>query len=380
MTTMRIALDTGPLHGHRTGVGVAAEEFLAGLTAHRATTPVPYVVSFRARLRPDERRLGLPAALTSRLWAVADRPSTDRWFRDVDLIHGTNYCVAPSRLPTVVSVYDCWFLANPDSASPPVARAGQALRRAAARGAMIHVSSQATAAAARHHLGTDRVEVIHLGPPATGTDPDPDRSAPGAALPVAPGVPFIVSIATIERRKSIPTLIDAFALLAADQRSLHLVVAGANGDDGAQVAQRLAALPREVVSRIHLMGPVDAATKHELLSRATVLAYPSLDEGFGFPILEAQRYSLAVVGTRAGSIPEVGGAGVELCAPGDPDDLARALDLTVRDDAHRRDLIAAGVRNLERFSWQRSVDELVQLYRRVIDQHDSEPNRRRARR
>jgi glycosyltransferase involved in cell wall biosynthesis len=373
---MRIALDTSPLHGHRTGVAVAAAELLRGLRSRPDVEPLPYVVSLRARLDAGERRLGLPAAAATRVWSRFDRPRADRWLGDADVVHGTNYAAPPSRLPTVISVYDCWFLAHPDLASAPVARAGRALQRAAQRGATIHVSSHATADQARSLLGTDRIEVIHLGPPRR-EPPEPDHTAVGGATAEPPtavgsvtaGAPFIAAIGTVERRKGIGDLVDAFALIGAHERDLHLVIAGAPGDDQHRVEQRIQATPAHVRSRIHLLGAISAATKDRVLAEATALVYPSLDEGFGFPILEAQSHDLCVVGTRAGSIPEVGGDGIELCNHSDPSDLARAIANVVTDSTRRTDLVAAGRANLQRFDWNRTLEGFVTLYRRVIKEH-----------
>src|SRR5690606_25246562 len=129
------------------------------------THVLPYLVSARARPVPPQRRLPLPAAVAMRTWARADRPRVDRWLRGADVVHGTNYVAPPSRFPTVISVYDCWFLAHPDEASPDVRRAADVLRRAARRGARIHVSSRATAELAGDLLATERVSVVHLGLP-----------------------------------------------------------------------------------------------------------------------------------------------------------------------------------------------------------------------
>lgn len=368
---MRIAVDTSPLHGHRTGVAVAAGELLAGLRAHDEVEPVPYVVSFRARLDDGERRLRLPAAAATRLWSRFDRPRADRWLGDVDVIHGTNYTAPPSRRPTVISVYDCWFLAHDDLASAPVARAGRALRRAAQRGATIHVSSHATAAVARSLLDTDRIEVIHLGPPRLAAAVDTAAADGGSNPSMTGGAPFITAIGTVERRKGIVDLVDAFALIGADAPDLHLVIAGAPGDDQGRLEQRIAAVHADLRARIHVLGAVSDTTKQRLLSDATALIYPSLDEGFGFPILEAQAHGLCVVGTRAGSIPEVGGDGVELCAHSNPSDLAAAIGRVINDSARRAELVAAGRTNLTRFDWDRTTSEFISLYRRVIEDHSA---------
>ena len=114
-----------------------------------------------------------------------------------------------------------------------------------------------------------------------------------------------------------------------------------------------------------MVGSVDEDTKAWLLHHATALAYPSLDEGFGFPILEAQSVGVPVVATRAGSIPEIAGGGAELVSLGDVDALAGALARVVDDEDRRRELVAAGRANVARFSWSATADALVRLYRRV---------------
>ena len=115
-------------------------------------------------------------------------------------------------------------------------------------------------------------------------------------------------------------------------------------------------------------GVVDAATKSWLLHHAAAVAYPSLDEGFGFPILEAQAAGRPVVATCAGSIPEVAGDGAELVPVGDPDALAGALVRVLGDDDRRRSLVAAGSANVARFSWSATAANLVRLYRRLREE------------
>ena len=104
-----------------------------------------------------------------------------------------------------------------------------------------------------------------------------------------------------------------------------------------------------------------------------MLAYPSLDEGFGFPLLEAQAAGTPVVATRVGSIPEVAGDGAELVPAGDRDALAGALTRVVTDDDRRRELVAAGTANLARFSWSSAAASMVALYRRLGDEPSPQP-------
>jgi glycosyltransferase involved in cell wall biosynthesis len=367
MTPLTLALDVGPLYGHRTGVAVATEHLLNGLRAHPDITVVPYLLSARATPRPGDRRLPLPAAAALRLWAHVDHPRVDRWFPQADVLHGTNYVAPPSRIPRVISVYDCWFLLHPEAASPAVNRSAQVLRRAVASGAHLHVSSHATAAVAAEILDTDRISVVHLGLPAPFT---PDHVHSTATTLRALGIDtntarLIIAISTIEKRKDIPSLVAAFAMIASDLNDVELVIAGAPGDDQTQVEAEIDALAPSLRTRIHLLGSIDQATKAALLSAATVLAYPSLDEGFGFPILEAQQAEVAVVARPSGSIPEVGGRGVYLTADHTVASLAEALGTVLGDDHLRHNLVHAGTDNLRRFSWDRCVTEMLDLYQAV---------------
>ena len=100
-----------------------------------------------------------------------------------------------------------------------------------------------------------------------------------------------------------------------------------------------------------------------LLARASLLAYPSLYEGFGFPPLQAMRAGVPVVATRAGSLPEVLGDAAALVEPGDHDGLVEALGRCLGDEEERGRLIAAGTEWSSRYSWERCGEGLETLYR-----------------
>jgi glycosyltransferase involved in cell wall biosynthesis len=365
--TLHLALDTGPLYGHRTGVGVAVEGIVEALRRRQDIIVEPYHLSFRSKPVAGHHRLPLPGIVASHLWSRLDHPGADRWLDGADVVHGTNYVAPPTRLPTVISVYDCWFLEHPGSATPLVRRAGATLRRAVARGAWIHTSSEATAAAARRLLDTDRVVTVHLGPPAT-PPATTDLRQPDSASSFS-GQPFVVSIATEERRKAIPVLVRAFGIVAQDHETVRLVLAGAPGNGSAAITAAIDSLPASIGQRVDRLGPIDDDAKHWLTRHAAVLAYPSLDEGFGFPILESQAAGTPVVASRAGSIPEVAGEAAVLVDDHDPAAFAEGLSGLLFGGIGRLGLIEAGYRNVGRFSWDATAVGLVDLYRRAQDTH-----------
>jgi len=367
---VQVAIDAGPLYGPRTGIGNAVEWTIDALRRHHpepndpdGVDLLPYVTSMRARLKDHERRLPVPAAVAHRLWSRRSAPPMDRWLGHPDVVHGTNYVVPPARVPRVVSVYDCWFLDHPAEAHPDVLRAGAVLRRSIADGAHVVTSSRATTERLDSFFDAPRVTTIPLGPPPR--DPDDRRTAPALGDPDAP---FVLALGTVERRKNLPTLVRAFERLASEHPTAQLRIAGRDGDDAAALAAAIDRLPRSVHERVIRHTTVDEPVKRWLLEHAAVLAYPSLDEGFGFPILEAQRAGTPVVASSAGSIPEVAGGGALLCLPRDDVALAAQLLWAIDNPTKRAELIQRGHDNLDRFSWQHTAAALSDLYLRLAQE------------
>jgi len=364
---INVAIDVGPLHGRRTGVGNAVAWTLDALVAEPTDIGLlPYVTSMRARIEAPERRLPIPAAAAMRMWArstpAPSRRLHERWLGRPDLVHGTNYVAPPTTLPTLVSVYDCWFLEQPESAAPAVRRAAAVLRRAIADGAHVVTSSRATATRVRDLLHTDRVTAVHLGPPPPLTTVDGSRPVAGLR-----DVPFVLALGSVERRKNYPVLVRAFARVAAEHRTVRLVIAGAAADDQPAVTREIEHLEHSARRRVMLLGIVDEPTKAWLVGNARTLAYPSLDEGFGFPILEAQAAGTPVVASTAGSIPEIAGPAALVSPPADVDALAANLYWVLDNDEMHDKLARRGKQNVERFSWERTAAELAGCYRHLLE-------------
>lgn len=360
---LTVAFDSGPLHGPATGIARATAGMRQALESFTDLRLVPYVSSFRASLEPDEVRLPLPARPALELWGRTGRPRVDRRLRGASLIHGTNYVVPPSRIPRLVSVYDCWALENPHSVHADVRAAMRVLRRAIDDGAFVHASSHATAERLRELVPGCDVTVIHLGDITASTS----SSTQGASIPaaLAGGAPFVLALGTRERRKNLPTLVRSFADVAARVPDVHLVLAGGSGDDDTTVDDVVTRLDSGARQRVHLLGRVSEPTANWLLENSAVLAYPSLDEGFGFPLLEAMAHRTPIVASNVGSIPEVAGSAALLVEPLDVEAWTAAIIGVLTDSSLAGRLVADGDTRRRDFTWDKTGRLLHDLYRRV---------------
>ena len=361
---LTVAFDAGPLHGPATGIARATAGMRQALEAFDDLQLVPYVSSFRATLEPDEVRLPLPARPALELWGRVGRPRVDRRLRGASLVHGTNYVVPPTRIPRLVSVYDCWALENPRLVHPDVRAAMRVLRRSIDDGAFVHASSHATAERLRDLVPGCDVTVIHLGDITASVA----TSTEGAVIPesLSTGAPFVLAIGTRERRKNLPTLVRSFAEVAARQPDVQLVLAGGPGDDDTIIDEALNRLDTGTRSRIHLLGRVAEPTAKWLLENSSVLAYPSLDEGFGFPLLEAMAHRTPIVASRVGSIPEVVGSAAVLVEARDTEAWAAAIIGVLTDSSLVTRLMTEGDARRREFTWDKTGRLLLDLYRRVV--------------
>jgi glycosyltransferase involved in cell wall biosynthesis len=176
--------------------------------------------------------------------------------------------------------------------------------------------------------------------------------------------PYVAFAGTIEPRKDVPTLVAAFTRVAPAHPDLRLVVAG--GDGWGVDAARAAIAASGVATRIVRPGYVDDETLAALFRRAEAVAYPSLEEGFGLPALEAMACGTPLVTTRGSALEEVVGDAGLLVPTGDPAALAAALESILADPATAARLRTAGPARAAGFTWARCVDGHVAAYERAL--------------
>jgi glycosyltransferase involved in cell wall biosynthesis len=367
---MRVAVDITPMLGVGTGVARFTREVVGRLASRPELSIVGLAVTWRGRgTRPDglpasvpltgRPMLPLPARPVHTLWARVAWPPVEWWTGPVDVVHGTNYVVPPARRATgLATVHDLTMFLHPELAEPTSRRFPPLVRAAIGRGAHVHTVSRFVAdeliAFFAPRLPAERVHVVPNGVTGVG------GGEPARARALVGSAPFVLALGAVEPRKQMPLLVRAFDAVAALHGDVRLVVAG---PDGWGVDEFDAAVAAAVSGRrIIRLGWVDEGTRADLLAGASLLAFPSLYEGFGLPPLEAMSAGTPVVATRAGAIPEVVGDAAVLVDPSDADELASAIDRLLTDDALRRDLIALGRDRVGQFTWDRTAAELAAVY------------------
>jgi len=368
---VRVAIDATPLLGSRTGVATFTGGLLRALGASRAVEVDAFALSLRghrglARVLPDGVRaaagLPMPAGALTRAWRRSPAwPPLDAFLAGggdgIDVVHGTNYVVPPARhAAEVVTVYDLTSLRFPELCTRASLRYPDLVRRAAARGAWVHVLASVIGDEVVALLGVDR-DRVRVVPSGVDAPTIPGDASEGQRI--AGRERYVLFLGTAEPRKRLPDLVRAFDQLA-DGTDVGLVIAG---PDGWGTDELVAAMDRARNGRaIRRIGWVDDATRDDLLAGASVVAAPSVYEGFGYPPLEAMAAGVAVVATAAGSLPEVLGDAADLVPPGDVDALAAALARVLDDAAHRAELIARGRARAASFSWEQCAKAMVALY------------------
>jgi glycosyltransferase involved in cell wall biosynthesis len=176
---------------------------------------------------------------------------------------------------------------------------------------------------------------------------------------------FILSVGTIQPRKNLARLAEAFDMLNAQRPTLDwdLVIAGGKGWLYDGVFEQVKASGLE--SRVHFIGFVNDADLPALYNLAGLFAFPSLYEGFGLPPLEAMACGTPVVCSKASSLPEVVGDAALTVDPLDVTELAEAMRRAIEDESLRSSLVQRGLMRATRFTWSKAAEELLKVYSHV---------------
>jgi glycosyltransferase involved in cell wall biosynthesis len=365
---VRIGIDATPLLARMTGVGIYTSNLMGALAQDwpgddlvataftwRGRGGLETVVSAKVSVHSRPA----PARALRVMWGSLGLPPVEVLSGPVDVFHATNFVLPPLRRAAgVVTVHDLSFLRYPETVSAASLAYRKLVPVSLGRAAVVLTPSRAVAQQVQDAYGvpSGRIMVTPLGV-------DPQWSA---ALPATPswraarGIPsdYLLAVGTLEPRKNLRALVAAYAGLVAGRADVPpLVIAGGAGWGD---ALDLRAIPDD---RVILTGHLALSDLRSLVAGATALAFPSIDEGFGLPPLEALACGVPVVANDLPVTREVLGDQGDFCDATDPQALADALLVALTDPHGNPDARRA---RAAQFTWARCAKATHTAYERAV--------------
>ncbi|MBI3940897.1 MAG: glycosyltransferase family 4 protein [Acidobacteria bacterium] len=280
----------------------------------------------------------------------------------IQVFHFPAY-TACSRMPIrkVVSVHDVSYAAHPHWYPHSSGRFRQAFYRRSATGAdaIITASHFSKSEIVRvYSVSPERVFPIHLASGLEGVQPADLWDQGGRTRR------YLLHVGDLHARRNLLTALDAFQAVAAEQ-DLEFVLIGE--DLGARAEIERHAAMQGCAQRLHFLQNVPLAQMPHWYRNASALVYPSVYEGFGLPLLEAMQWGCPVVASRAASIPEITGDAAWMVDPLNSREIAAGIRAILQQPHLRAMLVSKGIERARSFSWRRTAEQTVAVYRHVVE-------------
>lgn len=299
------------------------------------------------------------------IWQRARLPlPVELWTGPVGIVHALDFVLPPvRRARSVVTVHDLSFRVHPEAAHPKLKRyLDRAVPWALERSSHVVAVSRSTAVDVHRllHVPMHKITVIEHGISPRFRRIEDHGELERVRSRYALRRPFFLHVGTIEPRKNLLRLMEAFAGMqqGAEARP-ELVLAGKQG----WLSDPIVA-GAQATSGVRLLGAVDEADLPALYSLAQAVVYPSLYEGFGFPALEALACGTPVITSNTSSLPEVVGSAAIMVDPRDVTQLRQAMERVLVEP--QTVVRVAGPRQTARFTWERAAQQLLEVYRRLL--------------
>jgi len=369
---MRIGIDARLAFYHKAGIG----QYILRLTAALAEIDrTDEFLLFQSR-KDKSRLVNAPNFKRRVLWTPSHHRfettamSAEMFPHRLDVLHSPDF-IPPgrTRYPSVITVHDLAFLLYPRFLTPESARYYGQVDPASRRADHIIAVSQSTKRDVVRLLGVPNEKVSVIYEAAHPLFQPMDRAQAKQHVSEKYGLDgdLILFVSTIEPRKNLPTLLEAFRKLLDSPSTLKnpvtLVVAGQKGWLTEQMDDLVAKL--RLGERVRFVGGAANEELAYLYNAAHVFALPSFYEGFGLTPLEAMASGTPVIVSNTSSLPEVVGDAGLLVDPEDVEAWTVALRRVLTDDALRTEMCEKGLRRAGLFSWQRAARETLSVYRQV---------------
>jgi len=368
---MRVCLDCFPFLVRSAGV----KQYLFQLHRYlRRTAGANRVTSFPFldnvdRLSHEGSLLG-PVSTAWRFALVLfantlNNPVLDVMGTSFDLFHASNQVRNPPRTTKLTTtVHDMTAWSHPELHTPAtVANDKLWAERIVRRADGIITPSEATRADAIRwlNLAPDRVHAVYHGVAEEYFTPSPDTVA-AARASYSLTKPYVLFVSTIEPRKNLDRLLDAYEQLPASVREeFDLLISGPQGWRSEQTVARL----NSGFPGVRKLGYVPEALLPGLTAGATVFAYPSLYEGFGFPVAQAMAAGTPVITSNISSLPEITGGAAALVNPLSTMEIRNALHKLLLSPTTRQGMIELGKEYAQKFRWERCAEQTWRFFEHV---------------
>lgn len=375
---MRIGIDATPAIKQLGGVSEYTKQLVRHLSAIDRENSYQLVTFslFRSQTTPlpalsknfQERAVPLPASIIDRMWRRAGIPPLELFTGRVNLLFFPSIFMPYTFSPTIVAIHDLAWLRFPELAPEGEATEFRScLSRAVRTARHVITISDSTKKDLTEiaHVPAEKITVIGLGyDQSIARRPSAAELTDFRARHSLGDAPFFLHVGTIEPRKNLVRLVRAFSLLKEKTGLPHqLVFIGRFGWKYTEVLQAI----EESRSKeaIKMLGTLSDTDRRLAYWAADALVFPSLYEGFGIPILEGQAAQKPVLTGTGGSLKEVGGDSVLSIDVTNEEAIAEGLQRLATDQRLVRDLVKKGSENVKRFSWQKTAQETLSVFREV---------------
>ncbi|SKA76588.1 Glycosyltransferase involved in cell wall bisynthesis [Caloramator quimbayensis] len=373
---MKIGMELQPIFKDKTGIGWYTYNIIKEvIKLDKDNEFIGYGFNFAGRnnILPNIKDLNIeydickviPYGLYSRLWDYIPIKYNNFFRNKADIYHFFNFIVPPNIGGIViVTVYDVVYKRFPETMTKAnFNRLEKNLQRSVDRADIIITISENSKKEIIEYLNVaeDKIRIIPIG---IEIEKYRKKYSENEMIKVRKkyNIPneYILYLGTLEPRKNIETIIDSYALYKKNGGNLKLVIAGKKGWMYDSILNRVKqySLGDEVI----FTGYVDEDDKACIYKMSSLFLFPSFYEGFGIPVIEAMAAGTPVITSNTSSLPEAAGDAAIFVNPKDINAIADSMLKIANNDYYKKELIIKGLKQSEKFSWEKSAEKLINIY------------------
>jgi len=376
---MRIGIDVRPFLKRETGVGIYLRNLILALSKIDKENSY-YLFSSSLKDRFDRRKIPdtpnfhlfdfpFPVSITNFLWNRLNFPKIDYFFfKKIDIVHSPTPLLIPTNGKCIITVHDLFFFKNPDGTVREMRRGYpekvyESIKKA---DGIICPSNFTKSEILRFfECREEKIRVIPHGVEETfKKEPEEGfvkRVKEKYSLPPS----YILFVGNIEPRKNLETLIDGFSIFEKKFPEIKLLIVGEKVMGFESIKKRIE--EKGLEGKVIFTGYVENRELSVIYRLSSVFVFPSLEEGFGLPILEAMASSVPVLASKTSSIPEVAGDCALYFSPDSPEEISEKLETILRNEKIRYEMVEKGKKRVEEFSWVKCAEKTLEFYKEIFE-------------